>query len=215
MTRVLLVDDHRLLRHSLKAALDAVDDIEVIAEAEEGRGAIRLVCDLAPDVVIMDVSMPGLSGIEASRRIIRESPGCRVLALSMYADRRYVLGMLQAGACGYLLKTCSFDELVTAVRRVMNGQVFLSPEIANLVVEYAVNPKTYQLDNNLDALTVREREVLQLVAEGNTSRQIAEILSLSGRTVESHRRQIMEKLQLRSVAELTKFAVRMGLTALE
>lgn len=213
--RILLADDHQIIRAGLRSLLEKEPGLTVIAEAETGREAVRLTLVQQPEVVVMDVAMPDLNGIEATRQIIAERPGIRVVALSMHADRRYVMEMLKAGASGYLLKDSAFEELVRAIRTVLANQTYLSPEIANLVVGDYVR----QLQQNKDTsafsvLTVREREVLQLLTEGSSTAQIAERLHLSVKTIETHRQNIMEKLGLRSIAELTKYAIREGLTSL-
>jgi DNA-binding NarL/FixJ family response regulator len=213
--KVLVADDHVILRHGLRLSLEQDGEIQVVAEAGNGRETLEMVQTHDPDVVLMDVSMPDMNGIEATRKIMAESSGVRVLGLSMHLDKRYVMGMLMAGAAGYLIKSCPFEELVLAVRTVAEGKVYLSPEIAGVVLDRAVKPGEACNGAVTSGLTPREREVLQLVAEGNTTRDIADRLALSERTVETHRRQIMNKLNLRSVAELTKLAVREGLTTLE
>jgi DNA-binding NarL/FixJ family response regulator len=213
--KVLVADDHVILRHGLRLSLEQDEGIEVVAEAGNGRETLEMVQIHNPDVVLMDVSMPDMNGIEATRKIMADSSGVRVLGLSMHLDKRYVMGMLMAGAAGYLIKSCPFAELALAVRTVAEGKVYLSPEIAGVVLDRAVKPGEACNGSITSGLTPREREVLQLVAEGNTTRDIADRLALSERTVETHRRQIMNKLNLRSVAELTKLAVREGLTTLE
>lgn len=212
--KIILVDDHKIVRHGLKAAFENESDMVVVGEAEDGRSAISLTRDIQPDVVLMDVSMPDLNGIEATRQILSEAPSCKVIGLSMHSHGRYVMGMLEAGAAGFLLKTCSFDELKRAVRSVASGKTFLSADIASLVVDAAITPNRGKEPVLATDLTPREREVLQLIAEGCTTREIAEKLHVSVKTVETHRRQIMNKLNLRSIAQLTKYAVREGLTSL-
>jgi DNA-binding NarL/FixJ family response regulator len=212
-TRIVLADDHQLMRQGLRGLLDREPDMEVVGEADGGRSALALVAELAPNVVIMDVAMPDLNGVEATRKIVAGFPGVRVIALSMHADKRFVAGMLKAGASGYLLKDCAFAELAGAVRTVAAGQVYLSPGIAGLVAEEFAG--RFAPDRPGSPLTGREREVLQLIAEGQATKQIAVRLGLSVKTVETHRRQMMDKLGLHSVAELTKYAIREGLTALD
>jgi DNA-binding NarL/FixJ family response regulator len=204
--RILLADDHRLMREGLKTLIAGESDLEVVGEAEDGRGAVNLALELVPDIIIMDVAMPGLNGIEAS---------VRVIALSMHSDRRFVGEMLTVGASGYLLKDGAFDELVRAIRAVLADQIYLNPRIASIVIEYHVRRPQGETGSAWSVLTSREREVLQLLSEGKTSKQIAAQLHISAKTVESHRRQITDKLGLRSVAELTKYAIREGLTSLE
>jgi DNA-binding NarL/FixJ family response regulator len=213
--KVLLADDHRVFREGLRALLEKSADIRVVGEAENGRAAVRLTRDLAPDVIVMDVSMPELNGIEATRQISSRLPSTKVVALSMHADRRFVTEMLKAGARGYLLKDCTCEELVTAIRTTAAGKTYLSPAVADEVVK-AYLSQAPESDSGPDgtALTDRQREVLQLLAEGHTTRQIALRLHVSIKTVETHRHQIMDKLNIHSVAELTKYAVREGLTSL-
>ncbi|MGC9317773.1 MAG: response regulator [Armatimonadota bacterium] len=213
---VILVDDHRVMRQGLRNLINQEPDMEVIAEAENGREAVSLVQELRPQVVVMDVAMPDLNGIEACRMINDDVPTTRVLALSMHADKHYAAGMLGAGAAGYLLKDCAFEELADAIRRVHNGRTYLSPEITGVVIkDYVERLSEPDDDRVFSVLTDREREVLQLVAEGNTTKQIAEMLHVSVKTIESHRQNIMDKLEIRSVAELTKYAIREGLTSLD
>lgn len=215
--RVLLADDHNIMRAGLRSLLESRRDIAVVGEAENGRSAVKLSRKLNPDIVIMDVSMPDLNGMDATRQILDESDRTRVIALSMHSDRRYIEGMLRAGVSGYLIKDCVLQEMVDAVRVVADGQIYLSPRIAGTVVQSFVN----QLDgkqpssSGSDPLTLREREVLQLIAEGVETKQIADRLNISPKTVESHRRNLMEKLHLYTIAALTKYAIREGLTELE
>ena len=214
--RILLADDHRIVRQGLRSLLEAEADFTVVAEADNGRAAIDLTDELAPDVVVMDVGMPELNGIEATRRIASRSPRVKVVALSMHSDRRFVAEMLKAGAAGYLLKDGAFEELVGAIRTVAAGRTYLSPRIADVVVEgYLRNNTTPAEPTAYARLSPREREVLQLLAEGKATKEAAAALHLSVKTVETHRRQIMEKLNMYSVAELTKYAIREGLTSLE
>ena len=212
--RIILADDHQIIREGLRSLLEKEPDMEVQAEAENGRHAVELVRKLRPDVVIMDIGMPDLNGVEAARRIMAEDLPIRIIALSMHADRQYVARMLEAGAAGYVLKEGAFEELSTAVRTVLGGKTYLSPRVAGTVVEDYV--RHLPEDQRAAAeLTPREREVLQLMAEGQTTKQIARDLDVSVKTVETHRRNIMQKLELDSVAELTKYAIREGLTSLD
>jgi DNA-binding NarL/FixJ family response regulator len=212
--RVLLVDDHALMRSGLRALMERESDVEVVAEAEDGRAAVRLAHEKSPDMVVMDVGMSGLNGIEATRQIVGAASGVRVIALSVHEDRRFVMGMLRAGASGYLLKGCGFEEVMRAVRAVREGQTYLSPRVAGVVVAESVNPVSKADEDPASVLTAREREMLQMLAEGKSTRQIADCLSVSVSTVETHRQHIMEKLNLYSIAELTKFAIRAGLTTI-
>lgn len=212
---VLLVDDHAIIREGLRSLLEKQPDMEVLADTDEGRKAVELVRELSPDVVIMDVTMAGLNGIEATRLIAAEFPEVKVIALSIHSQRRFIADMLSAGAAGYILKECLFDELVQAIQTVAVGGRYLSPRIADVVVDDYVKRLSGTADSPLAALTGREREVLQLVAEGKSTKEIALELHVSTKTIEANRRQIMEKLDVHSIAELTKCAVREGLTTLE
>jgi DNA-binding NarL/FixJ family response regulator len=213
--KVLLVDDHAILREGLRSLIEKQPDIEVVADVDDGRRAIELVRELSPDVVIMDVTMPRLGGIEATRQITGEFPAVKVIALSIHSRRPFVADMLQAGAAGYILKECLFDELVQAIRAVSEGGRYLSPRITDVVVDDYVKRLSSGDESPLRSLTGREREVLQLVAEGKSTKEISMELHVSTKTIEANRRQIMEKLDIQSVAELTKYAIREGLTSLE
>jgi DNA-binding NarL/FixJ family response regulator len=213
--KVLLVDDHAIIREGLRSLLEKEPKMEVVADTDDGRKARDLVRELSPNVVIMDITMPGLNGIEATRQITSESPHVKVIALSIHSKRRYVADMLSAGAAGYILKECLFDELVQAIQAVVAGGQYLSPRITDVVVSDYVKRLSATSDSPVAGLTSREREVLQLVAEGKPTKQIALELHVSTKTIEANRRQIMEKLDIHSVAELTKYAVREGLTTLE
>jgi DNA-binding NarL/FixJ family response regulator len=213
--KILLTDDHAIIRQGLRSLLEKQPDIEVVAEAEDGRQAFELVRKLLPDIVVMDVSMPNLNGIEATRQIHREFPAVKVIALSMHSNRRFVGDMLKAGAAGYILKEGLFDELVQAIHAIENGDIYLSPRVTGVVVDDYVNRLSRTGDSLLATLTSREREVLQLVAEGKSTKQIASDLHVSIKTIEANRRQIMDKLDIHSIAELTKYAIREGLTTLE
>jgi DNA-binding NarL/FixJ family response regulator len=211
--KVLIADDHQIVREGLRALLEKEIDIRVLGEAEDGRMILRMARELQPDVIIMDVAMPDLNGIEATRQIVAELPGVKIIALSMHDDRRFVLNMLKAGAAGYMLKDCAFKDLAKAIRVVMSHKTFLSPEVADIVVKDYLSTTQNAESSAFSQLSPREREVLQLLAEGKTSALIAESLHISIKTVETHRQQIMVKLKIRSVAELTKYAIREGLTS--
>ena len=205
--RILLVDDHTVVRKGIRMILSAQPDMEVVAEAKNGLEAVAEAERTQPDVVIMDVNMEGLNGIEGTRRIAGISPRSRVLALSMHRDAVYVREMLRAGAKGYLVKDADDDALLDAVRAVARGEAYLSPSVADAVLtDYRKH-----VTNPIDLLTAREREVLQLIAEGKTNKDIANLLKLSVYTVESHRSRLMEKLNLHSTGDLVRFAIRNGI----
>ena len=207
--RVLLVDDHAILRDGLKALLHLCEDIRVVAEAEDGREAIAQAHHHKPDVVVMDMAMPGMGGLEATRRIVEENPPTKVLVLSQHDDERYILPVLQAGAIGYVLKRAVGDELVTAIRTVQQGSPFLPPAIAKVLLKDYRHYSQPEEDNY--GLTPREKEVLKLVAEGHTSQEIAKLLCLSKKTVMCHRANIYKKFGTHNRTELVKYAIRHGL----
>ncbi len=210
--KILLADDHKMMRDGLRALLER-DGNTVVGEAANGHEAVALAIRERPDIVVMDISMPELNGIDATRRVVDAVKGIKVIGLPMNADRRYVVAMFGAGAVGYLLKNAASDELIRAVRAVASGLTYVSPAVAALLVDRFVDgarPAT-----TAKPLSQRERKVLQLLAEGNSSKDIANRLDLAVPTVETHRRQIMDKLGLRTIAELTKYAVREGLTSVE
>jgi DNA-binding NarL/FixJ family response regulator len=211
--KVLIADDHQIVREGLRALLEKEPGIIVVGEAEEGRTALRLTKELAPDIIIMDVAMPDLNGIEATRQVAAEFPESKVIALSMHNDRRFVLNMLKAGAKGYLLKDCASKDLIKAIRMVVANKTFISTEIADIVVKDYVASTGSAKSSSAELLTPREHEVLQLIVEGKTTSMIANHLKVSIKTAESHRHQIMLKLNIKSIAELTKFAIREGLTS--
>ena len=213
--KILLVDDHEILREGLRTLIETKTDMEVIAEADNGRTAIQLARKLKPDLIIMDIIMHDMNGMDASREIIAELPDVKIIALSMHSDRRFVLGMLKAGVSGFLLKECAFKELTSAINAAVANQTYLSPKIANTVIKDYMQHVSDKDISPSQALTGREREVLQLIAEGRSTRQIANDLNISVKTVEARRRQIMEKLDLNNIADLIKFALREGLTSLD
>ena len=210
--KVLIADDHQIVREGLRSMLEKEPWIKVVGEAEEGRTTLRLARELTPDVIIMDVAMPDLNGIEATRQILAEFPTIKVIALSMHDDRRFILNMVKAGAKGYLLKDSAFKDLVKAIRVVVANKTYLSGEIADIVVKDYLATSTSEESSAFYLLSPREREILQLIAEGKTTNQIAEDLHISMKTVETHRAQLMAKLKVKGVAELTKYAIREGLT---
>ncbi len=215
IVKILLADDHKITRQGLRSLLEKQSDMAVVAEAEDGRTAVQMVEELSPDVVIMDVSMPDLNGIEATRQIISRNSKVKIIALSMHSDRLFVSEMLKSGACGYLLKDCAFEELARAIRAVVDGKTYLSPAISGVVVDDYLHRLSKTDSPNGQILMNREREVIQLLAEGKSTKQIALKLHISIKTVETHRRQMMDKLDIHTVAELTKYAIRKGLTSLE
>ena len=215
ITRILLVDDHAIIRQGLSSLLEKQPDIEVVGSVEDGRQAVDTVRQLAPDLVIMDISMPNLNGIDAARKITEEINGVKIIALSIHSSRHFVAEMLKAGASGYILKECLFDELVEAIKTVLNGGTYLSPKITGVVIDDYVKRLSTQYQPEGPVLTEREREVLQFLSEGKSTKQIAMQLHVSAKTIESNRRNIMDKLGINSVAELTKYAVREGITPLE
>lgn len=212
--KILLADDHKIVRDGLRQLLEKQGGYEVVAEAENGRKALQLARKHHPEIVVMDISMPDLNGVDAARQLLAENSGIRVIALSMHSDKQYVDQMLTAGVKGYLLKDCAFEELNQALKVVMRGGVYLSADIAGLVVQDYVGLLHEKAPDPSVALTLREREVLQLIAEGHSTRAIADALNISVKTVETHRKNLLEKLDVKSVAELTKIALREGLTTL-
>jgi DNA-binding NarL/FixJ family response regulator len=214
-TRILLVDDHSIIRQGLCSLLEKQPDIEVVGGVEDGQQAVDTARQLAPDLVIMDISMPNLNGIDATRKIAEEISGVKIIALSIHSSRRFVAEMLKAGASGYILKDCLFDELMEAIKTVLRGEIYLSPKITGVVIDDYVQRLSKQYQPDGLTLSDREREVLQLLAEGKSTKQIALQIHVSAKTIESNRRNIMDKLKINSVAELTKYAVREGITPLE
>jgi len=206
-TRILLADDHAVVRQGFKMLLSAQPDMEIVGEAANGREAVDSAEALRPDIVVMDVAMPELNGIEATRRLAASAPHTRVIALSMHKDSVYVREILRAGARGYLLKDSGAEDLVSAIRAVAKGESYLSPAVSNAVLD----DYRRHVTNPIDLLTSREREVLQMLAEGKTNKEIAGVLNLSVYTVDAHRGRIMEKLNLHSINDLVRFAVRNGI----
>ena len=209
--QILLVDDHRIIREGLRSLVETHQGMAVVGEAQNGRDAIGLAEKLRPHIVVMDVSMPELNGMEATRQIVSKVPGVKVIALSMHSERQFVSKMLEAGASGYLLKECAFEDIAEAIRHVMAGGIYLNPKIAGVVVGEYVE-RLHKKNASADRLSPREREVLQLIAEGRRTKQIASGLQVSVKTIETHRRNIMEKLGIHTVAGLTKYAIREGIT---
>jgi DNA-binding NarL/FixJ family response regulator len=212
--RIIIADDHEIVRNGLRSLIEKELDIKVIAEADNGRTAVRIALELAPDVVIMDIAMPDMNGIEAARQIIAAMPTIKVIALSMHAEKRYVMEMLKAGASGYILKDNAYEELARAIRTALNNRTYLSPQVAEIVIGDYVQLAQTANGSVFSLLSSREREVLQLLAEGSSTAQIADRLCISVKTVETYRQHLMDKLNIRSIAELTKYAIREGLTSL-
>ena len=214
--RLIIADDHQLMREGLRSLIDKNDAMVLVGEAENGHETVRLATEKAPHIVIMDIAMPDLNGIEAARQILAENPNIKVIALSGHQKKEFVQQMLGAGASAYVLKTRAYEELERAVEEVMAGRKFLSPDVAAGVVDAFVElSSSTETPSAFIMLTDREREVLQLISEGSATKEIAEVLGVSVKTVETHRRNIMEKLDLHSVAELTKYAIREGVTSLD
>ena len=212
--KILLADDHKIMREGLRALIEKHSDMSVIGEADDGRTTVRLAHELLPDIVIMDISMPDMNGIEAARQIISQDSRIKVIALSVHSNKHFVSEMLNAGASGYLLKDCAFHELVNAVRAVFSNRSYLSPEITDIMIKDYKDMLSKETLSVFSLLTQREREVLQLIAEGKTTKEIAHLLNVSVKTVETYRQQIMNKLDTHSIAELTKYAIKEGLTSL-
>jgi DNA-binding NarL/FixJ family response regulator len=211
--RILLADDHRMIRQGLKSLLEKHVDMKVVGEAENGRDAVAMVAEHKPDVVVMDLHMPELNGVDATRGAMAAHPGVKVICLSAHANERMTAEILKAGASGYVLKEGAFEELNTAIRTACGGKVYLSPSVASMLVNDLVRGRG-EPASVFSTLSNREREVLQLITEGKTTKEIAFNLHVSVKTAETHRRNLMEKLQIDSIAELTKFALREGLTSL-
>ncbi|HEY3440372.1 MAG TPA: response regulator transcription factor [Paludibaculum sp.] len=214
MIRMILADDHAVMRRGLRLVLEQQEDFEVLGEASDGREAVALAEALKPDVVLLDITMPNLNGIEAARQITAKQLGCAIVVLSMHSDEGYVLRALKAGARGYLLKESAEADLILAIRSVSAGKAFFSPAVSRMLVEdYVRQLQDRDIEDSYDLLTAREREILQLVAEGKSNKDVAAMLNLSPYTVETHRGNIMEKLGLHSVPELILYAVRKGVIA--
>ncbi len=211
--KLVIADDHSLLQHGLCNSLDLEPNIKVVGKAESGHEAIKLARQLQPDMVIMDVSMPGLNGMEATKQILNLHPKMKVMALSMHIERIYVSGMMQAGASGYIVKSCSFKELLTGINTILSGGYYFCEEIKPMITESVSDNSKNQPLSVFSLLSKREREILQLIAEGATRRMISETLEISVKTVDIHRTHLKTKLNIHSIAELTKFAIAEGLTS--
>jgi two-component system response regulator NreC len=210
--KIIIADDHKIMRDGLRNMLDKEPGMEVVAEAKNGREAVRLAEQLRPDILIMDITMDDLNGMDATRAIVAKALGTRIIALSMHADKRFVAGMFEAGAMGYLLKECAYDELLQAIRQVIGGRTYLCSMISGVVIRDYIQRMR---KNEPSLLSPREKEILQLMAEGSTTKRIADQLKVSVKTVETHRQHIMEKLNIFSIAELTKYAIKEGITSLD
>ncbi|MFA5042874.1 MAG: response regulator transcription factor [Kiritimatiellia bacterium] len=214
--RLLIADDHKIMRDGLKALVEKEADIAVVGEAESGRTTVSMAQKLAPHVVVMDIAMPDLNGIEATRKIVKTNPNVKIVALSAHADQHFVREMMAAGASAYILKDTAYEELVRAIREVMKGKKYLSSDIARGVLDtYVKLSRPASANPAFVVLTDREREVLQMIAEGKSTKEIAGDAAVSVKTIETHRHNIMEKLGLHSIAELTKYAIREGVTSVD
>jgi len=213
--RIVLADDHEIVREGLSALLSSQSGMELVGLACNGHEAIRLVHEQSPDMAVMDVAMPDMNGIEATRQMLRHSSEIKVLALSIHSDKRFIVEMLKAGASGYLLKDCAFHELAHAIEAVMSGQIYLSPSITGVVVDDYMERISDEEASAFSGLTTRERKVLQLLTEGHSTKDVARRLHLSIKTIETHHQNIMTKLDIHTLAGLTKYASREGLTSLE
>jgi DNA-binding NarL/FixJ family response regulator len=210
--KIVIADDHKIMRDGLRNMLEKETGMEVVGEAKDGREAVRLAEKLLPDILIMDISMDDLNGIDATRAVAAKGLKTRVIALSMHADKRFVAGMFEAGALGYLLKDCAYDELLQAIRQAMAGRTYLCSMISGVVIRDYIQRMR---KNEPSLLSPREKEILQLLAEGSTTKRIAAQLQVSVKTVETHRQHIMDKLNIFSIAELTKYAIKEGITSLD
>jgi two-component system, NarL family, response regulator NreC len=213
MTSILIVDDHRIVRLGLRTLIENNQGMEVLAEASDGNSAIKLACELNPQLVIMDISLPGLNGIEAARKILALNPKTKLIVLSMHDDEQFVIESLKVGASGYLLKDCTFKELIHAINEVMEGKTYLCSKVNEYIIKNYVANASKCETSAFSVLTVRQREVLQMMAEGYSTKIIASELNVSVKTIETHRQRIMDKLDIHSVAELTKYAIKAGLTS--
>jgi DNA-binding NarL/FixJ family response regulator len=213
--KILLADDHKILRDGIRSLLEKEPDFEVVGEADSGRTTIELACELQPDVIIMDIGMANMNGIEATKEILSVAPGIKVLALSMYSDKRFVVEMLNAGAKGYLVKDCAFDEMLSAVRSVASNQRYIAPKLLETFIDDYMKNKCDDGMMKKNQLTPRENDVLRLIAQGYNTKKIASELYISVKTVDTHRQNIEHKLELYSVADLTKYAIRVGLISIE
>ncbi|MDD4053085.1 MAG: response regulator transcription factor [candidate division Zixibacteria bacterium] len=215
MLKVLIADDHRLFRDGLRMLLEKQSDIKVVAETKDGPATVSAAIELQPNIILMDISMPGLNGMETTRKLLAQNGTIRVIMLSMHSDHHFVIESLKSGAVGYVLKDSAFEELLTAIRTVAANGIFLSQKINDAVIKQYIATAKGQTATSFSILSSREREVLQLLAEGKTTKEMAAHLHISVKTIETHRKQIMDKLDIHSIAELTKYAIRQGLTSLD
>ncbi len=213
--RTVLVDDHKLFREGLYSLLEKKPNIEVVGQASSGLEAIDIIQELLPDIVIMDIGMKNVNGIQATRQLKALVPDTKILALSMHSNEKYIAEMLRAGASGYLVKDCAYEELLNAIETIMSGRIYLSPEIAGAFVKDFLFSGEEQIPSIFSILTPRECEVLQLISEGKTNKEIAHKLGVSVKTIDTHRQQIMSRLDIHNVAELTRYAIKMGLTPMD
>jgi DNA-binding NarL/FixJ family response regulator len=213
--RILLADDHAIIRDGLSKSFQEQENMEIVGQAQDGLTTVELARELSPDLIIMDIGMPDLNGIEATRQILRDSPEVKIIGLSMHSGKRFVTEMFKAGAKGYLPKDCEFEELIDAIQAVVHGKMYLSPSITDVVVDNYIGTPPGSQSSAFSVLTPREREVIQLMAEGNSTKQIGLHLHISPKTVEAHRLRIMKKLDIDNVAQLTKYAIQEGLTSPE
>ncbi len=212
--RVLIVEDHTIVRAGIRALLDRREDIQLVAEARDGREALEAIRTHGPDIVLLDISMPGLNGLEVAARVSQDYPGVRVIMLSMHQDEEYVIRALRAGAAGYLAKNAELEELHVAIRAVARGDTYLSARVSRRVIAEYVRHRATEV-SPLEQLTPRQREILQLIAEGHTTQAIARVLGLSPKTVETHRASLMERLDIHDITGLVRYAIRMGLVTAE
>ena len=213
--KVLVADDHTILRQGIKSLLANEEEIEVIGEAKNGREALTIIEETLPDVILMDIAMPGLNGLEATRRIKKKFPRMKVLVLTMYTNEEYIFQILNAGANGYLVKETAFQDLISAIKAVYKNEAFMSPSISKKVINSYIKRAQNDEEETCEVLTTREREILQLIAEGNSSKKIAELLFISPKTVETHRTHIMDKLNIHNRTGLVKYAIRKGIVDVE
>jgi len=213
--KILLVEDHTLVRKGLVSLLESESEIEVVGEAENGREALAMAESLQPDIIVMDMSMPELNGLDATRQILKSNPLTSIIILTMYTDEEYVIEVIKTGAKGYLFKQAAPTELITAINTVNKGEIYLSPQISETVKELIKTEIPRNSSKKDNVLTSREREIVQLIAEGNSNKKIAEVLFISVKTVDSHRTKIMSKLKLHSTADITRYAIRKGLVSAE